>query len=194
MERSPYLKEGWWRASGRWTSCTWPRAPRLLAQSRQWVKAAAGSEGERGETGRRRAGDKRHEAGAALTVGEGVGWIQRRTKRDGDQTSRDGGDVSVATGSRGGQSETGIRRDETRPRDGVCVPDLLTRVFSTCENQREPGSRFPFRGLPNFEVTAGIFHYTGDGEAGFWPVNRPVLSLPNEASVNLCKGFVVRPC
>ena len=30
--------------------------------------------------------------------------------------------------------------DEMRPRDGVCVPDLLTRVFSTRENHPEPGS------------------------------------------------------
>jgi hypothetical protein len=109
MERSLCLEEGRWRAPGRWTSCTWPRAPHLLAQSRQWVKPTAGSEAGAALTGRRRAGDRRHEAGAALTVGEGGGWIQRRTRRD-------GGDVLVATGSRGGRSEMGIRRDEAARR------------------------------------------------------------------------------
>lgn len=77
------------------------------------MKAVAGSRGERGQTGRRRAGERRHEVGAALTVGEGGGWIQRRTRRD-------GGDASVATGSRGGRSETEIRRDEAARR-GLCA-------------------------------------------------------------------------
>jgi hypothetical protein len=88
--------------------------------------------------------------------------------------------VKAAAGSRG-RGETGRwGADETR-QDGVCVSDLLTRVFPARENRSKPGSRFPSDGLPNVDAATGVFCYTGHGEAGFWPENPPVSSVPNES-------------